>query len=169
MSDELTVQELSDQATPSGLKNFLTASILAHVAQQLPDQAFLCSRLSPWALPSAARPLRRFYAPPETGTRTVLLQVLQEVSEGLGIRIDFNDVSGYTSRRVGDDAAPGVTVGWVDDRHANLMKYAVADASALVLRHYASLDAKALEELGLEKTWSAEPAPPAPARRPGPR
>lgn len=167
MSDELTVQELSDQATPSGLKKFLTASVLAHVAQQLPDQALRCHQLSPLPLPGAARSLRRFYAPPETGTRGVLIQVLKEVSEDLDIRIDFNDVSGYTSRRVGDDAAPGVTVGWVDDRHANLMKYAVSDGNALVLRHYANLDAKALEELALEKTWAAAPQPPLAARRPG--
>jgi hypothetical protein len=157
MSDELTVQELSDQATPSGLKKFLTASVLAHVAQHHPHLALACQQLSPW--PLSSRPLRRFYAPPSTGTRGILLEVLGEVTQALGIRIDLNDVSGYTSRRVGPDGAPGVTLGWVDDRHANLMRYALTDSSALVLRHYAQLEGSALQELALEKTWGASPEP----------
>lgn len=167
MSDGLTVQELHDQSTPSGLKKFLTASVLAHVAQHHPSLAQQCAHYSPWVLPADPRALRRFYAPPETGTRNILLQVLKEVAEDVGVRIDFSDVSGYNSRRVGEDTAPGIAIGWVDDRHDFLLSFALKTPDTLVLRHYASLDAQAIAALASERSWSA-PAPQA-RRSLGPR
>ncbi len=170
MAHELTVQELSDQASGTGLKTYLAASLLAHIAHRHPELKARCQALSKWELPSQPRALRRFYAPPVAGTRGVLFQTIREVSEELGLRIDFDDAYGYNSQRFGADTAPGVTLGWVDDRHQDLLSFAQRDPDALVLRHYAKLDQKTLEELSQEKTWAADlevASSPAPRRSPG--